>query len=97
MNLPFFLHKSLVKMVTKAKKPDGIHPRSVFHQGLIKILYNHALKNRREAIPRPRCRSKKRDRSAETSRGETLGNKGKKRKVDQIQRASEAKELVIGK
>jgi len=31
MNFPFFLHKSLVKMVTKENKLEGIHPRFVFH------------------------------------------------------------------
>ena len=79
MNLPFFLHKSLVKMVTKAKQPDGINPRSVFHQGLIKILYDHAVKSRREAIPRLRCRSRRGDRLVEVFREKTLDIRGKKK------------------
>lgn len=68
MNLPFFLHKSLVKMVTKAKQPDDINTRFVFHQGLIKILYDHAVKSRQEAIPRLRCRSRRGDRPIEVFR-----------------------------
>jgi len=51
MSLPVYLYKSLKKMVTKARTPQGIAPRSVFHRGLIKVMYVHELQ-RYQAPPR---------------------------------------------
>ena len=45
-------------MVTKARCLQGINPRSIFHQGLIRVLYTHAVQHRVEPIPRPRGRNR---------------------------------------
>ena len=41
-------------MVARAKGPDGINPRSVFHQGLIRVLFLHEVQKGAGSVPRPR-------------------------------------------
>lgn len=54
LDLPYFLYKSLMKMVAKARNPRDLEPRSMFHQGLIRILYVHSRQHRVEPVSRPR-------------------------------------------
>ena len=51
MNLPFYLHQILLKMVASARKRRVWYPHDVYHHGLIKMLYTHEL-NKKAQHPR---------------------------------------------
>ncbi len=89
LDLPFFLYKSLKKMVTEAKGPDGINPGSVFHQGLIRVLYMHAVQRRVKPIPRPRGRNREvggpsNEEKVEQTVSPASGTKSQKKQREQV-------------
>ena len=43
MNLPYFLHQSLIKMVACARKRKVLYPYDVYHHNLIQIMHLHSL------------------------------------------------------
>ena len=88
LNFPYFLHKSLIKIITKARGPQGINPRSVFHQGLIKLLFVHATHNRHEPIPRPRVGSRKN--LARTVEKEVSGSNIRNQQIEAVARRNMA-------
>ena len=47
MNLPFFLHKSLLKMSLKFKKNPSFSLHNLYHRGLIKMLIVYHLNHDR--------------------------------------------------
>ena len=53
MNLPYFLHQILIKMVACARKWNILYPYDVYHHALIQIMYLHAL-NKKTQQPRKR-------------------------------------------
>lgn len=50
MNLPYFLHRSLLKMSTKARTRPELLAHDICHHGLIKILYTYELNKRVEQL-----------------------------------------------
>ena len=44
LSLPYYFHKSLVKMAMKWKNPGMILDSYLFHHGLVKLLVHHALR-----------------------------------------------------
>jgi len=45
INLPYFLYKSLVKMIETAKQEQRPKATQVYHQGLIRILVEHQVRS----------------------------------------------------
>ena len=44
LSLPYYFHKSLVKMVAKCKNPRMIPDSYMLHHGLVKLVIHHALR-----------------------------------------------------
>lgn len=71
LDLPFFLYKSLTKMVAKARSPQGLKPKLVFHQGLIWILFKYARQRGAKPVLIPRGENMRR--AAAASEDQTSG------------------------